>query len=163
MHCFRCSHCGMGLELSQFYEKDQRLFCHLDFHQLFSPKCQLCKNAIENKGIYAQGKYWHIDHFFCTNCSKSLNENEPYYILDDQAICEDCQYQKALIKCWKCREPKPEVIEALGRQWCNKCFACEECDAELTAEFILREDGTLVCQECEVKRIKGETWDRGHI
>lgn len=83
------------------------------------------------------------------------------------AWCTDCYSKKTAISCWKCSKSMPQneaehsepCIEALGRTWCSRCFACEECDTPFeTTEFILREDGTLVCFSCEAKRIRSDVW-----
>lgn len=45
-----------------------RFFCHLDFHELFSPRCKSCKTPIEGEVIVACGAEWHAGHFFCAQC-----------------------------------------------------------------------------------------------
>lgn len=86
--CFTCHHCGTGLECVAFYQepdakRDERLasaangdeeaeclrfYCHLDFHELFSPRCKSCKTPIEGEVIVACGAEWHVGHFFCAEC-----------------------------------------------------------------------------------------------
>lgn len=45
-----------------------RFFCHLDFHELFSPRCKSCKTPIEGEVVVACGAEWHVGHFFCAQC-----------------------------------------------------------------------------------------------
>lgn len=45
-----------------------RFFCHLDFHESFSPKCKSCKTPIEGEVVVACGAEWHVGHFFCAQC-----------------------------------------------------------------------------------------------
>lgn len=45
-----------------------RFFCHLDFHEFFSPRCKSCKTPIEGDVIVACGAEWHAGHFFCAQC-----------------------------------------------------------------------------------------------
>jgi paxillin len=45
-----------------------RFFCHLDFHELFSPRCRSCKTPIEGEVVIACGGHWHVGHFFCAQC-----------------------------------------------------------------------------------------------
>lgn len=45
-----------------------RFYCHLDFHELFSPRCKSCKTPIEGEVIVACGGEWHVGHFFCAQC-----------------------------------------------------------------------------------------------
>ena len=45
-----------------------RFYCHLDFHEFFSPRCRSCKTPIEGEVILACGGEWHTGHFFCAQC-----------------------------------------------------------------------------------------------
>ena len=45
-----------------------RFYCHLDFHEFFSPRCKSCKTPIEGEVIVACGAEWHVGHFFCAQC-----------------------------------------------------------------------------------------------
>lgn len=78
--CFRCSHCHTRLEHVAFYPEPPapdapedapltgRFYCHLDFHELFSPRCKSCKTPIEGEVVEACGATWHPGHFFCAEC-----------------------------------------------------------------------------------------------
>ena len=45
-----------------------RFYCHLDFHEFFSPRCRSCKTPIEGEVVVACGGEWHVGHFFCAEC-----------------------------------------------------------------------------------------------
>lgn len=86
--CFVCSHCQTPLECIGFYQEPEakrnerlaqtpahdeearaiRFYCHLDFHELFSPRCKSCKTPIEGEVVVACGAEWHVGHFFCAEC-----------------------------------------------------------------------------------------------
>ena len=87
--CFTCFHCSTGLEAAEFYPEPEnkrlerlereglkegyegaelRFYCHLDFHEFFSPRCRSCKTPIEGEVIVAAGGEWHVGHFFCAEC-----------------------------------------------------------------------------------------------
>lgn len=83
--CFICYHCQTHLECVAFYEEPAasraerleaspdedrvpRFYCHLDFHELFSPRCKSCKTPIEGEVVVACGAEWHVGHFFCAEC-----------------------------------------------------------------------------------------------
>ena len=85
--CFRCYHCAEKLEHVGFFpepeknrvaraqavgvkveEMDKRFYCHLDFHELFSPRCKNCETPIEGEVVVACGETWHVGHFFCAEC-----------------------------------------------------------------------------------------------
>lgn len=55
------THLEDGDELLRFY-------CHLDFHEFFSPRCKSCKTPIEGEVVVACGAEWHVGHFFCAQC-----------------------------------------------------------------------------------------------
>lgn len=86
--CFVCYHCQTPLECVGFYQEPEtkrnerlaeapeddeeshvvRFYCHLDFHELFSPRCKSCKTPIEGEVVVACGAEWHVGHFFCAEC-----------------------------------------------------------------------------------------------
>jgi len=85
--CFRCYHCAEKLEHVGFFpepeqnraaraqvagakaeDMDKRFYCHLDFHELFSPRCKNCQTPIEGEVVVACGETWHVGHFFCAEC-----------------------------------------------------------------------------------------------
>lgn len=163
LHCFRCCECDMSLQHSQFYFSNitQKIYCHLDFHQQFSPKCGYCSTPIETKSIFALEKYWHKGHFFCFDCSEPFGETDEYFVSGKDTLCRECNDRRQEVKCWKCGHSCVTAIEALGRQWCTSCFACEECTSTFhDLAFVLREDGTLVCNICETRRLKEECWSK---
>lgn len=49
-------------------DEGMRFYCHLDFHEFFSPRCGSCKTPIEGEVVVACGKEWHVGHFFCAQC-----------------------------------------------------------------------------------------------
>jgi hypothetical protein len=159
LECFRCHECHESLEHSQFYFENNRMFCHLDYHEVHSPKCAFCKTPVESKGISAMGNIFHSNHFFCTQCSKVLGAEDLYYVIDkDKVCCSQCHDTKTNLTCWKCKFASEQLIDALGRTWCSSCSICDSCTQALDEEFILREDGDIVCKDCEIKRIKMESW-----
>jgi len=94
--CFRCDHCHTRLEHVGFFPEPEesrrkraeafqddksstssgstaaahrvKFYCHLDFHELYSPRCRNCKTPIEGKVVVACGGTWHVGHFFCAEC-----------------------------------------------------------------------------------------------
>ncbi|KAK9235645.1 hypothetical protein V1525DRAFT_409330 [Lipomyces kononenkoae] len=126
--CFQCSHCSLSLEHAAFYPHDGKVYCHLDYHELFSPRCAYCQTPIEDEVITAMGSTYHAGHFFCAGCSKPFSSDESYHARDNYAWCHSCFTNKYYSKCWKCGLTIPEgdvIIKVLGRDWCSTCFACE--------------------------------------
>jgi hypothetical protein len=49
------------------------VYCHLDYHELFSPRCKHCDTPIENEVISALGNKYHPGHFFCAGCGDVIS------------------------------------------------------------------------------------------
>ena len=189
--CFTCHHCGTGLECVAFYEepaakRDERLaasgnvaertprfYCHLDFHELFSPRCKHCKTPIEGEIIVACGAEWHEGHFFCAECGDPFTSTTPFVEDSGYAWCVRCHSRRTASKCRACKLPVLEeiVITALGGQWHEKCFVCHECGGGFGPQgrFFVREGPpkfsakgrqiggpvqNAVCESCESKRLR---------
>ena len=57
-----------GCSIEEDNDDSLRFYCHLDYHEFFSPKCKNCKTPIEGEMIVALGSQYHPGHFFCANC-----------------------------------------------------------------------------------------------
>ena len=69
-------------------DEGMRFYCHLDFHEFFSPRCKSCKTPIEGEVVVACGAEWHVGHFFCAQCgdvSKFLNKKS-YKVLTTNSL-----------------------------------------------------------------------------
>lgn len=102
-----------------------RFFCHLDFHELFSPRCRSCKTPIEGEVVVACGGEWHKGHFFCAECGDPFDEKTPFVERNGYAWCVGCHAGKFNGKCKGCRKVILEQgIQALGGEWHESCFCC---------------------------------------
>lgn len=142
--CFVCNQCNTNLELVAFYPEPEkqrcarledpdsqdtdptlRFYCHLDFHELFSPRCKSCKTPIEGEVIVACGAEWHVGHFFCAQCGDPFDSSMPFVEKDGYAWCVGCHTNRYSSKCRKCRKPVTDVVvKALGSDWHSNCFTC---------------------------------------
>jgi hypothetical protein len=57
-----------GVSEAEDGDESLRFYCHLDYHEFFSPRCKSCKTPIEGEVIVACGAEWHAGHFFCAQC-----------------------------------------------------------------------------------------------
>ncbi|OZJ03339.1 hypothetical protein BZG36_04216, partial [Bifiguratus adelaidae] len=123
--CFVCKHCKIALEHVSFFEKDGLPYCHLDYHELFSPRCAYCNTPIEDRCITALGKSYHPGHFFCRECGVPFDEGG-FMVHDGHAYCEKDYQRKFGKTCKGCGEYiTSEFVHALGGDWHQECFVCE--------------------------------------
>ncbi|RLM00477.1 hypothetical protein CFD26_107784 [Aspergillus turcosus] len=191
--CFVCHHCHTPLECVAFYQEPDakrnerlaeapsdddearvlRFYCHLDFHEMFSPRCKSCKTPIEGEIVVACGAEWHVGHFFCAECGDPFDSNTPFVEKDGFAWCLQCHSRRTAPRCLGCKKPVLEdvVISAVGGQWHGECFVCHECGDGFGPDgrYFVREGepkrtskGRIiggpvqlaVCERCESIRLK---------
>ncbi|KAJ5899118.1 hypothetical protein N7495_003862 [Penicillium taxi] len=188
--CFTCFNCHTHLECVAFYEEPAasraereasnpdgdrvpRFYCHLDFHELFSPRCKSCKTPIEGEIVVACGAEWHVGHFFCAECGDPFNSSTPFVEKDGFAWCLRCHGRRTSSRCVGCKQLVLDdvVISAIGGQWHESCFVCHECGDGFGPDgrFFVREGepkrtakGRIIggpvqlaaCERCEGIRLK---------
>ena len=153
-----------------------RFYCHLDFHELFSPRCRSCKTPIEGEVVLACGGEWHKGHFFCAQCGDPFDEKTPFVEKDGYAWCVGCHAGRFNGKCKGCKKVILEQgVQALGGEWHEGCFCCvvripllnmcragvelmymQECGGGFEdGRFFTRgDDEKPVCVRCEERRLK---------
>ncbi|KZF22235.1 hypothetical protein L228DRAFT_247879 [Xylona heveae TC161] len=138
-------------------EDAPRFYCHLDYHEFFSPRCRSCKTPIEGEVVVACGGEWHVGHFFCAECGDPFDPSTPFVEKDGYAWCVNCHTNRYSTRCRKCRKPVTDmVVKALGSEWHAQCFCCTECDAQFDdGRYFLRGPSKdPVCVACEERRLK---------
>jgi hypothetical protein len=154
-----------------------RFYCHLDFHEFFSPRCRSCKTPIEGEIVVACGHSYHVDHFFCAECGDPFSSTTPFVEGNDgYAYCVRCHTRRTSARCKGCKAPILDevTVEALGGKWHETCFVCLECGSgfgdegrffirEVEAELTEKEkrrgmttkfEERAVCGACEERRLK---------
>ncbi|KAL9039782.1 MAG: hypothetical protein Q9214_004736 [Letrouitia sp. 1 TL-2023] len=134
-----------------------RFYCHLDFHEKFSPRCRSCKTPIEGEVVVACGGQWHVGHFFCAQCGDPFDSNTPFIEKDGYAWCVGCHTNRFSGKCRGCKKPVINlVVRALGGEWHEECFCCKECGGPFEDGKFFTRDGeeNPVCVSCEERRLK---------
>ncbi|KAI4288116.1 MAG: hypothetical protein L6R35_002624 [Caloplaca aegaea] len=71
-------------------DESLRFYCHLDFHERFSPRCRSCKTPIEGEVIVACGGEWHAGHFFCAQCGDPFDQKTPFVEKDGLLLPRSC-------------------------------------------------------------------------
>ncbi|KAJ9658975.1 hypothetical protein H2198_003404 [Neophaeococcomyces mojaviensis] len=156
--------------------EDLHFFCHLDYHELFSPRCHSCKTPIEGAIVLALGRHYHPDHFFCAECGDPFSQESPFVEHNSYPYCVRCHTKRTSARCRGCKQQilTDMTIEALGGKWHDECFVCCDCGGEFGDEgrFFVREveveltekekrkgygpkiEERAACQVCEEKRVK---------
>ncbi|KAF9576369.1 hypothetical protein EC968_008664 [Mortierella alpina] len=143
---FVCTVCNLNLEHIQFFQKDGLPYCHLDYHEKFSPKCGHCHTAIEDECLTALGKSWHPGHFFCRECGDPFAE-DGYMVHEDQPYCEKDYLRLFAPKCTGCQDPiQGDFINALKGKWHRDCFGCTVCHIGFDSSSYYVEKGKPYCQ-----------------
>ncbi|KAF2632340.1 hypothetical protein BU25DRAFT_149577 [Macroventuria anomochaeta] len=145
------------LEEQDGLDEAPRFYCHLDFHECFSPRCKSCKTPIEGEVVVACGAEWHPGHFFCAQCGDPFDSSTPFVEKDGYAWCVNCHTNRYSAKCKGCRKPVTDtVVKALGAEWHVGCFVCVECKGPFDdGRYFLRgESQDPVCVKCEERRLK---------
>lgn len=177
--CFRCYTCGTPLEALEISpepdahrearlaspqtEEDAdprlRFYCHLDWHELFAPRCGSCTTPIHGEHIFALNKHYHFGHFFCAECGDPFTQGMTHIEKDGYAWCVSCQTKRTERRAPKCRACKGPVvgsfIRALGGEWHDECFRCGVCGGGFGDGQVFPVEGKgVLCTGCRVRELK---------
>ncbi|PVF94173.1 hypothetical protein CPB86DRAFT_766198 [Serendipita vermifera] len=153
--CFRCTVCETFLEHVSSYEHDDRPYCHLDYHELFAPKCYHCKTPIMEEHFItlddeALGKRtYHEQHFFCAECGDPFlaprqvrktkvlangllevvdqDDEVGFTVYKGHPYCEACHVRLRMPKCKKCKKSIRPGDQAIEAMNGKWCWNCFTC------------------------------------
>lgn len=136
-----------------------RFYCHLDWHELFAPRCRHCKTPIVGAHVVAMGAHFHTEHFFCAECGDPFPPGSAHVELEGYAWCTECvavRTERRAPKCGLCKKPVVgRVVGALGREFHEDCFRCGECGGGFgDGEIFLRGDVGVACRGCMERGLK---------
>ncbi|UKZ77968.1 hypothetical protein TrVFT333_005702 [Trichoderma virens FT-333] len=107
-----------GMTMAEDGDERLRFYCHLDWHELFAPRCKHCTTPILGEHIVALGAHWHYGHFFCAECGDPFEHGMTHIEKDGYAWCINCQTKRTERRAPKCKMCKTAVIgqyiKALG-------------------------------------------------
>ncbi|KAI0011256.1 hypothetical protein F4779DRAFT_573995 [Xylariaceae sp. FL0662B] len=139
-----------------------RFYCHLDWHELFAPRCKHCRTPILGEHVVALGAHWHYGHFFCAECGDPFERGMTHIEKDGYAWCVNCQTKRTERRAPKCRRCRTAVIgqyvRALGGEWHDECFRCATCRGGFDDGQIFpmedRGDMFVLCTRCRAAELK---------
>lgn len=184
IQCFTCEECQQVLvDLKAFLhstnDRNDRskvknsLYCSRHFVELFKPRCQFCDHLIfDEECTEAEGKAWHLGHFCCSECKRSLGGQQ--YIMADPSkqsdkklisksqslpqnrdkqfpyclTCFDILFGELCEECGELIGCDVGAISHEGRSWhaSDHCFKCNLCFKTLLGKpFLPAFDGRIYC------------------
>ncbi|KAK0633557.1 hypothetical protein B0T14DRAFT_561143 [Immersiella caudata] len=149
-----------GATMAEDGDERLRFYCHLDWHELFAPRCKHCKTPIMGEHVVALGAHWHFGHFFCAECGDPFERGMTHIEKDGYAWCVGCQTKRTERRAPKCKRCKVAVIgqyvQALGGEWHDECFRCGQCGGGFDdGQIFPRDDGRGVwCTGCMERELK---------
>lgn len=170
--CFTCSICSQVLVDFKAYlypSKDTssfKIYCFRHFLEIFKPRCAYCDSLIfEDECTEAEDKVWHIAHFCCFECKRSLGGQQyvmakPNILKQDGITfnpsheypycltCFDILFGELCEECGNLIGCEIGSIKHEGRHWhandiCFKCNFC--CKPLLGKPFLPASDGKIYC------------------
>ncbi|TWU75444.1 hypothetical protein ED733_004450 [Metarhizium rileyi] len=151
-----------GMTMEEDGDVRLRFYCHLDWHELFAPRCKHCQTPIIGEHIVALGEHWHYGHFFCAECGDPFEHGMTHIEKDGYAWCIKCQTKRTERRAPKCKMCKTAVIgqyiQALGGEWHEHCFRCAQCEGGFVDGQIFTKEveGVMVvlCTDCRTRDLK---------
>jgi hypothetical protein len=135
-----------------------RFYCHLDWHELFAPRCKTCTTPIIGEHIVALGQHFHYGHFFCAECGDPFEQGMTHIEKDGYAWCVGCQTKRTerrAPKCRRCRRPViGQYVQALGGEWHDECFRCGACGGGFEDGQIFPVGDSIRCTDCRMRELK---------
>ncbi|XP_063592758.1 paxillin-like isoform X13 [Penaeus indicus] len=143
---FTCAHCNQELGTKNFFERDGRPYCEVDYHNLFSPRCAYCNGPILDKCVTALDTTWHPEHFFCAQCGNTFGD-DGFHEKDGKPYCRDDYFNMFAPKCGGCNAPiMDNYISALNAQWHPECFVCRDCRQPFNGGSFFDHEGMPYCE-----------------
>jgi len=110
--------------------------------------CHACQQPLTGPFVSAIGKTWHPDHFCCSSCKTSL-QNQAFVEESNQLFCENCYNQYYAPKCAHCNNAIiGNCINALGKSWHPDHFICTFCSRNFGSDGFLVDSGKPYCEKC---------------
>ncbi len=85
--CFTCKVCGKNLCDTDFYPKDNELYCLQDYYSVAADRCFSCGTIIAGPYSELGGLKWHVGHVGCIICGKGQRESIPNFQVNGLPMC----------------------------------------------------------------------------
>jgi len=109
--------------------------------------CQ--KGIVGGEIISAMGKYFHVEHFCCLNCSTPLGTANFFQIEEGKAACEKCYNTVYVTKCAHCNQViTDQCVVALNQKWHPNHFVCASCSSPFPTGNFFEKESKPYCEKC---------------
>lgn len=150
-HHMLCTICSKDVSEVGFHYMNDLPYC-IDCYTINYGKCPICAHCYEpilsKEFVFATGKNWHIEHFFCTICKSDFKDGV-FYNVDDLPYCHlhrSGKGESEIPVCSHCNEYiyDESYVEALDQKYHSDHFFCDLCQKTLLESFVTfeTEDGT---------------------
>ncbi|KAK8088219.1 LIM domain-containing protein C4F6.12 [Apiospora hydei] len=130
-----------------------RFYCHLDWHELFAPRCKHCKTPILGEHIVALGAHWHYGHFFCAECGDPFEHGMTH--IERTATPGASTARPSAPSCKRCKVAViGQYVQALGGEWHDECFRCGTCGGGFADGQIFPAGDRILCKTCRMRELK---------
>ncbi|KAM6986046.1 LIM homeobox transcription factor 1-beta-like [Aplochiton taeniatus] len=97
--CLQCTVCQQPLTTTCYF-RDRKLYCKVDYQQLFATKCSGCleKIAPTEFVMRAMESVYHLGCFCCCVCERQLCKGDEFVLKEGQLLCKvDYEREKELL------------------------------------------------------------------
>jgi paxillin len=108
--------------------------------------CHGCNEDIQGRYVNAMCKFWHPDHFKCTECQTAIGMNR-YLEKNGKPYCEPDYHKLFTPNCALCGEPVKanKIVKALKKTFHKECFCCTLCGQGFRGEGYHEHEGKPYC------------------
>ncbi|XP_041753264.1 LIM homeobox transcription factor 1-beta-like isoform X1 [Coregonus clupeaformis] len=97
--CLQCAVCQQPLTTTCYF-RDRKLYCKIDYQQLFATKCSGCLEKISPTEFVMRAleSVYHLGCFCCCVCERQLCKGDEFVLKEGQLLCKsDYEREKELL------------------------------------------------------------------
>jgi len=149
---FVCEICSQPFPGGRFIDYNGKLFCEVDYFDMYSKKCQICKELIRGETVdTGEGIYFHPQHFCCVMCGLSLpGVRYKLHPETKESYCNPC-WEKLNVRqdnhmCSRCKRPIIGKFVLMNGLYLHpEHYRCVDCGIELSPDNVREHENDLYC------------------
>jgi hypothetical protein len=154
--CLLCYECNGPLDPDHFTSFNEGLCCPRCMAEVEVRRCAVCNEPILGRYRRHRGRYWHIEHFQCSQCNCQLKGNN-YFVHHNQYFCPN---DGAIFKktCHYCKTEfsgaEPDNVTWKDKAYHSRCFVCRVCGDRCDPENSKCVHRRPYCTKCFDQRVR---------